>query len=65
MVANTKLLMLWEEPRPLLLRPIAQDVPGSGVIHIVSQMDPDGLADSVRRAMQSVDASITRTTFRR
>ena len=59
MVANTKLLMLWEEPRPLLLRPIAQDVPGSGVIHIVSPMDPDGLADSVRRAMQSVDASIT------
>ena len=59
MVANTKLLMLWEEPRPLLLRPIAQDAPGSGVIHIVSQLDPDRLADSVRRALQSVDASIT------
>ena len=36
-VANTKLMMLWESPRPLLLRPLAQSPSGSAVLQIVSR----------------------------
>ena len=65
MVANTKLLMLWEEPRPLLLRPIAQNVPGSAVIHIVVSWIPTGLPTAFAgRCCRSTPAS-PGTIFRR
>ena len=58
-VANTKLIMLWESPRPLLLRPLAQSPSGSAVMQIVAAAPTAVLADTVRRTLQAIDQSVT------
>jgi predicted permease len=58
-VANTKLMMLWESPRPLLLRPLAQSPSGSAVLHIVADGPPVAVADTVRRTLQAFDENVT------
>jgi macrolide transport system ATP-binding/permease protein len=58
-VANTKLIMLWESPRPLLLRPLAQNPSGSAVMQVVADAPPAAVADAVRRTLQALDQSVT------
>jgi predicted permease len=58
-IANTKLIMLWESPRPLLIRPLAQHPSGSAVLQIISDRPSAALADTVRRTLQALDQNVT------
>jgi len=58
-VANSKLMVVWETPRPLLLRPLAQQVPGSAAMEVVMSVAPGPLTDTVRRTIQAADTNVT------
>jgi predicted permease len=58
-VGNTKLVMLWESPRPLLLRPLAQSPSGYAVMQIVAAAPTAALVDTLRRTLQAIDQSVT------
>jgi predicted permease len=57
-VANTKLMMLWESPRPLLLRPLAQSPSGWAVMQVVTAGPPAAVAEAIRRTLQAFDQTV-------
>ncbi len=53
-----KYLFLWEGPRPMLFRPLAQDVPASATLEVRTEGSPDDAANEVRRVIQGSDPDV-------
>ena len=53
-----KYYFVWEEPRPMVFRPIAQDVPVSATLVAQTGGPPADLLESVRRALHDVDPEV-------
>src|SRR5205814_880282 len=53
-----KYYFVWEEPRPMVFRPIAQDVPVSATLIAQTGGPPADLLESVRRALHDVDPEV-------
>ena len=53
-----KYVLLWESPRAMLYRPIAQDTPSAATLEVLTAQRPESVATIVRGALQSVDADV-------
>jgi predicted permease len=57
-VPNGKYFFIWEPPRPMVFRPLAQSVPDRATLVVRSTRAPADLASEVRRAFREVDPAV-------
>jgi predicted permease len=62
-VKDGKYFLLWESPRAMLFRPLAQDTPDAATIEVVTTGPPSELASSVRLALQATDPEVPAHRF--
>jgi len=55
---DAKYLFLWEDPRPMLMLPIAQSVPYGATLQVASDGDPAALTPAVRAAVSELDSDL-------
>ena len=53
-----KYVLLWEAPRAMLFQPLAQQVPASATLEIVTVGAPGDLASAVRSALRAIDPDV-------
>jgi len=53
-----KYILLWESPRAMLFRPLAQDSPAKATLEVITAGAPTDLATAVRLTLQAVDADV-------
>jgi len=58
MVRDGKYYFVWEEPRPMVFRPIGQDVPVGATLVAQASGAPGDLLESVRRALRDADPEV-------
>jgi putative ABC transport system permease protein len=56
--ADGKYVLLWESPRTMLFRPIAQDPPVSATLEVLTAQRPETVADAVRASLQAFDPDV-------
>jgi putative ABC transport system permease protein len=57
-VKDGKYVFVWEAPRPMVFRPIAQETPGIATLVVRTAGAPGDAADEVRRAFRDVDPDL-------
>jgi predicted permease len=62
-VKDGKYILLWEAPRPMIFRPLAQATPSSATMEVFTISAPTDLANSVRVALHSVDPDVPAHRF--
>ena len=63
-VKDGKYAFVWEAPRPMIFRPVAQETPGIGTLVARTNVGPNELADDLRRAFRDVDPDVLVTGIR-
>ena len=57
-VPNGKYIFVWESPRPMVFRPLRQDVPSRATLVVRSPRAPADLLGEVRRTLRDVDPAV-------
>jgi predicted permease len=57
-VPNGKYLFVWESPRPMVFRPLRQNVPTRATLVVRSSRQPAELLGEVRRTLRDVDPAV-------
>jgi predicted permease len=57
-VRNGKVVLLWESPRPMLYQPLAQALPTTATLEVVTAGEPVAFAAAVRAALLAVDREV-------
>jgi predicted permease len=57
-VKTGKYILLWEAPRPMLLRPLAQATPSAATLEVLTSKQPLDSADEVRAALGRLDPTV-------
>jgi predicted permease len=57
-VPNGKYVFIWESPRSMVFRPLAQNVPLRATLVVRSMRQPSELAGEVRRTLRDVDPAV-------
>jgi predicted permease len=57
-VPNGKYLFVWEAPRPMVFRPVRQNVPPRATLVVRSTRAPADLGSEVRRTLRDVDPTV-------
>jgi predicted permease len=57
-VPNGKYFFIWEPPRPMVFRPLAQRVPDRATLVVRSTRDPADLTREVQRTLRDADRSV-------
>jgi putative ABC transport system permease protein len=57
-VRDAKYLFLWEDPRPMLMQPLRQEVPYGATLQVASDGDPAALTGAVRAAIGELDPDL-------
>jgi putative ABC transport system permease protein len=53
-----KYVLLWESPRAMLFRPLAQDSPAKATLEVITAAAPADLATTVRLTLQAVNSDV-------
>jgi len=57
-VSNGKYLFVWESPRPMVFRPLRQNVPPRATLVVRSTRAPGDMVGEVRRTLRDVDPAV-------